>query len=540
MHVQPVGNTQVSVTVESNESKNEQPVYLFVQNRGIPKIDAVTVFNNGRASFLIDKNRLGEGIAQFTVLNGAGLPMCERVYFIYPENKMAISVTTDKPVYNSRSLVNMQLSARDTLNLPLASNLSVAVYRLDSLPWTAPATICDYLLLSSDLAGNVESPGFYFSDRTEKTEEAMDNLMLTQGWRRFQWKDVLNKTMNLPEFAPETNGHLITGKIMNYRTGAKEAYMAGYASLPGKRTQFRTSESDSNGVIRFEMPDFSGNSSVVVQTNTVRDSLYSIDVANPFSNKYSTASAGTPYSAPIPPGSMKDIYLNAQIENVFRGDSLNRWKLQAVDTSYFYGKADERYMLDDYTRFTTMEEVMREFVMSVNVFKKGGKLNLVVLNTPARKFFTAPPLVLIDGVPFFDINKVMHVDPLKIKKIELITKEYFFESQDFSGIVNCVTYKGDLDGIDLDAHAAVLNYEGLQLERVFYSPAYETTQSVNSRLPDFRNVLYWMPDAGTDESGKKQLHFYTSDLPGKYAIVVQGLSSQGLPAASTAYFTVRP
>jgi len=41
--------------------------------------------------------------------------------------------------------------------------------------------------------------------------------------------------------------------------------------------------------------------------------------------------------------------------------------------------------------------------------------------------------------------------------------------------------------------------------------------------------LYWAPDILTDKTGKKELHFYTSDLSGKYAIVIQGISQNGVP-----------
>jgi len=50
---------------------------------------------------------------------------------------------------------------------------------------------------------------------------------------------------------------------------------------------------------------------------------------------------------------------------------------------------------------------------------------------------------------------------------------------------------------------------------------------LESRLPDFRNLLYWTPDIKTGENGKQQVSFYTSDQLGKYAVVLQGLSASG-------------
>ena len=47
------------------------------------------------------------------------------------------------------------------------------------------------MLLTSELRGAVEEPGYYFARPTYQTNLALDNLLLTQGWRRFVWQDVL-------------------------------------------------------------------------------------------------------------------------------------------------------------------------------------------------------------------------------------------------------------------------------------------------------------------------------------------------------------
>jgi uncharacterized protein YfaS (alpha-2-macroglobulin family) len=74
----------------------------------------------------------------------------------------------------------------------------------------------------------------------------------------------------------------------------------------------------------------------------------------------------------------------------------------------------------------------------------------------------------------------------------------------------------------------VIDYEGLQLQREFFSPVYETQNQVTTRLPDFRNLLYWAPVIKTSSSGKQEINFYTSDLAGKYMITIEGLSSNGI------------
>jgi hypothetical protein len=83
----------------------------------------------------------------------------------------------------------------------------------------------------------------------------------------------------------------------------------------------------------------------------------------------------------------------------------------------------------------------------------------------------------------------------------------------------------------------VVEYDGLQLQREFYSPQYETDQQLLSRKPDYRNVLFWSPDIQTKKS--KKVSFYTSDIPGKYIVLIQGISADGFAGVATGSFTVK-
>ena len=85
----------------------------------------------------------------------------------------------------------------------------------------------------------------------------------------------------------------------------------------------------------------------------------------------------------------------------------------------------------------------------------------------------------------------------------------------------------------------LIDYEGIQLKREFYSPKYETESQINSRLPDFRQTMYWNPQIRTDANGTAKAEFYTSDLPGKYAIVLQGITNDGETGVKVEYFEVK-
>ena len=183
-----------------------------------------------------------------------------------------------------------------------------------------------------------------------------------------------------------------------------------------------------------------------------------------------------------------------------------------------------------------MEEVLREYVTEVSVTKQRNDfyLSVVAKSHYNNSYQNVEPLLLLDGVPVFDHgNKIISYDPMKVQKLEIVAKKYFLGPLVFNSIVNFSTYKGNLPDFQLDPRATVLDYEGLQLNREFYSPVYETESQISNRLPDFRNVLYWSPDIKIDKSGKKAISFYTSDQENKYTVIVQGINQSGRSGIST-------
>jgi hypothetical protein len=511
--------------VDIQSTAGDGAVYLIVHTRGVVKVAEAGSLVGGKASFVVDTAALGDGVSQVTVFNALRQPMCERLVFKYPSHPLKIDVHTDKASYGVREKVGLAVDAG-------SADCSVAVYRVDSLSDGDASHIGPWLWLASDLKGKIESPDYYFEHPED--EEAMDNLMISHGWRRFRWEDVLAHRPPAFTYPPEYNGAIVSGKLVDSRTGEPVKNIEAFLSVPGTRTQFVSGFSDVNGQVRFEMKDFYGGQEVVVQTNTAIDSAFRVEIANPFFEGFTDNRLG-----PIQLGAADSVRLSdkdvaMQVLNRYGGEKLKRMHVPAfVDTSLFYYKADHSYLLDDYVRFTTMEEVMREYVVLMLVQRRAGHWHLPLYDEPYNEFFESDPLVLLDGVPIFHLDSLMTLDPLKIRKLETVQRKYFVGGTYYSGIMNWTTYKGDLGGYILDPHSTVLDYEGLTLEREFYSPDYSTDEQKASHLPDFRNVLYWSPDA---HSGLQS--FFSSDLPGRYLVVAEGLDADGNAGTGVTAFEV--
>jgi hypothetical protein len=186
-----------------------------------------------------------------------------------------------------------------------------------------------------------------------------------------------------------------------------------------------------------------------------------------------------------------------------------------------------------------MEEVLREYVAGVNVAVRGGTKMIKVFNPFMHNFYSEGPLVMIDGVPLANPHAIFSYDPLKVKKLDLVLNRYVFGNALFSGVVSYSTYNGTFDAFELDPEVVGVDYNGLQLQREFYAPVYETKEQIASRLPDLRTTLLWKPDITIGKEGRISLQFYSSDRSGEYVFVLQGINSNGEPVFSFTTFSVK-
>lgn len=534
IHVVDADKQQPELKI-STRGNNNEPLYLFVHSgHQVMLAQSIVTNANGDASISIDKTKLGQGINHITVFNSARQPVCERLIFNRP--KLLNLLGQVQTQYKTRSPVDIAVSTNNSAGKPTAANMSVSVFKLDSLNNMDDADIASYLWLGSELKGFIESPRYYFDVVTSETEKALDNLLLIQGWSRFKWADALDNKQKFT-YLPEYDGHIITGQLNNPAEKPAPGVVA-YLGIIGKRVQVYGAIADSTGKLLFNTRQLFGPGEVVLQTNTEKDSTrYRIAINSPFSEQYSNYklpafSLDKRWQKPL-----ENASLNMQVQNIYVPDKLKQYINPMVDSSAYFGTNFKSYLLDDYKRFVTMEEVLREYILEVLVNVRKGRVHFNLLS-PIDLYKDEDPMAILDGVPLFNLDKLFTIDPLKIRKLDMVDREFYWGPIRTNGVITLTSYKGDMAGFEIDPRAVVLDYEGMQLQREFFSPVYETEQQQKNRVPDFRNVLYWAPNVNTDAEGKAKVSFYTADKPGKYAVVLQGLTADGQAGSYNSTFEV--
>jgi hypothetical protein len=536
MQVRDLSADQLGVVVTASPGTGN--ISLFTHTRQESRNSETKAIVDGKAVFTIDKSKIGDGITHISIFNNAGNPVCERLYFKRPAKNLTIEGKAGKEEYVTRDKVTMDLSTSSNAGVAELANLSVSVYLADSIQAENHENIGSYLYLSSDLKGNIESPEYYIQGNKDADAD-VDNLMLTHGWRRFNWDDVFKNSSRSFSNLPEFDGHFIFGKVFNTVTGAPVKDMETYLAAPDAPARLYFAKSNGAGEVRFEVKEFFGPKELTIQTDLRADSTYRFEVANPFSKQPLSSGLSSFKFDKNLENQLLVRSVNMQTTNAFLPKWYRENKYVSPDSLAFFGRPDEKYILDDYTRFPTMEEVMREYVRGVMVRRRQKEFHFVMMDKLfPQTFFNTDPLILLDGIPIFNTDKIMAFDPLKVKKIELMSARYYLGRAVFTGVVSLSTYRGDLAGFELDPRILVIPYDGPQVKREFYAPKYDTPANMQSRIPDFRNLLHWAPDVTTDAQGKSQLSFYTSDQSGRYRVVIQGITKNGLAGSKTFTFKV--
>ncbi|MEJ0081932.1 MAG: hypothetical protein WDM78_13510 [Puia sp.] len=538
MEVQTEDPEIVKVRVHASTEFEGSSIILFVQTRQVAKNIQSGSLTNGEFSFTLSKKDLGDGISTITIFNAERKPVCERLIFKRPGEKISIQATTDQQVYDMRTPVSINILTRVN-GQAVAGNCSASVMMIDALQKIPERDIVSYLYLSSDLKGNIESPAFYFEHVDPGTDSALDNLLLTQGWRRINWDDIWKNKKPSFEFVPELEGQVATGIIINKRTGSAVVGADAFMSMPGEEKALSITTSDGNGIVRYSfLRNIYKNNVVVMQPALKKDSDNRIDILNAWSDKYSAIPIRSFSLSKMEQKELLNRSINNQIENTFAVEKKHLYPGISPDSSSFYGRPDKVYFLDQYVRYATMEEVLREFVYDVRVRRDADKFNLRVKNGHTDLYYEGIPLMLIDGIPV-DASAIVGLDPSQIKKIEVIAHRYYMGSYVFEGIINVKSYSGEIGATQIDPNATVLEYESVQSPREFYSPSYDNENARQSRLPDYRNVLYWSPWIVTGTEGKSHFSFFTSDVPGKFVVCVQGITRDGVSGSTITSFEVR-
>ncbi len=224
MQVVDINEDRMQVKVQSVDSES---LTVVLQSQGEIYNSISTSANTGIHLLEIPTKQAPIGLAQLTLFDTQERPHAERLVFLNKEKTLDIKITTDKDQYLPREKVSMKIEVKDEDGKPVKGNFSVGVTddKLLSYADDKQGKMLAYLLLESDLKGEIEEPNFYFEPKEKHADKdqnlALDYLMMTHGWRRFTWKYEANPIAGM--IYPNEKA-IVGGRVVNdFDEGIKDA-----------------------------------------------------------------------------------------------------------------------------------------------------------------------------------------------------------------------------------------------------------------------------------------------------------------------------
>lgn len=553
----------ITIKVTAKDAKPLNYVTLIAQSNNRTYHTAQLDLIDGTATAFVSKKKFLTGIIQFTLFNEAALPVAERLVFINHQDQLRINMQLNKAAYSVKEKVQMELTVKDETGNPVSGHFSIAVTDENTVDSEKAKErgILSHLLLTSDLKGHIENPEYYFTDADEAKEKALDNLMLTQGWSRFVWADILADKYPEAPFRAEKD-LAISGTVLSRKgvpvAGAKVTLLSkkgiGYMldTLTGRDGRFAFGElefsDDKPFVVQAQSPG--GNDDVYVKLNEFRPAP-----VTPHQNLFypsATYSVIQPYliQSARRYEEMKKRGWIAEKGKVLQTVTVTAQRQSKVQEAVAPsanlngpGNADQIFTYEDLQKCSDLQclagRILGVTFKLVLVGEPDSRAKVPRMQAFSTRGMGKPMVVILDGVEIgiFE-SDIRSIPAANVQSIEVLRSGAYlsvYGTRASGGVLVITTKRGGIDynaGLNTSAsnsaqqNTVFTTAKGYSVVRRFYVPDYSRPQE-GSTMPDLRSTIYWQPDVVTGDDGKAVVSFYNADAAARYNVIIEGFTAKG-------------
>jgi TonB-dependent SusC/RagA subfamily outer membrane receptor len=536
INVNNLDSTKISIKVFlSDDLIDKGDLYLVAQHNGAVYFSGRLNTSKQVITVNAPKKDIPSGIVQITLLNGQFMPLAERIVFVNSNNdKIDININGAQPTYGVKTKSGFNISATHK-GKPIMGSFSVAVTNQAAVKPDIDneSNIYTQLLLKSDIRGYIEKPNRYFESNDLQSKIDLDNLLLTQGWRKINWQNMVNNTEPKLPFKRET-GLSVSGKITK----------SGKPVVHGKLTLLSTTGgmfmlytlSDEQGHFNFENLAFTDSVKFIVQARTGKDNknvTIDLDMITPQAVTYNKNTADVEvnvnqsltdylnqsklfFDEQLKKGFLtKDILLDEVKIVTHKNPAPNSSNLNGA------GNADAVFTAKDLENAISLSQFLQGRVAGI-IIREGEAFSMRNMAGNGNAMS-----IVVDGITMQDFS----LDNLIIRDIESIeilkpgASTIIYGAQGSGGVIVITTKRGGGISYHRDS-PGIITYtpKGYPIAKEFYSPKYESPEDGTT---DLRSTVYWNPQIITDKEGKTTIEYFNASQPGTYRMVIEGLDIDG-------------
>ena len=521
---------KASVRIEANKvcfAQNRDKDYMLLIYSGGVATSVTAKLDSNVILLDIAKRHLHTGVATVTLFSPGGEPVCERLFFVQNYDQLKLDIKSDKTFYAARRKVNLSLLAKNRADSATIGHFSVSVVDEGkvSVNESDENSLLANLLLTSDIKGDVEQPNYYFANINDDARGNLDLVMLTHGYRRFEWRPLLDNTYPALAYQPEKTLEITgTAKMLGGRALSK-----GTVSLiaPFSSRGILSTVTDSKGNFSFTNMVYMDSAKFILQAVNVKGSnntvlTYNADKSVPvaFYQQPTAIVADTAMNAYMKSNQKQRNQLYTQ--GLIGGKMLREVKINAR-------KRDDNYRTQSLAGAGNADQVLHSKDIGYGLLSDNlnGKLRGVVFvsGVPHLEIDGKAMLVIVDGIEKAPLptsaNEVETVEVLKYASASIY-------GMNGAGGVLVITTKiqQGKELKDITSKGILpITARGFYKAREFYSPKYASV--TDNKLADLRTTIYWNPEIVTDKDGNARFEFYNADAKGSYRVVVEGIDEKG-------------
>lgn len=581
------GDDFFEVSMEAAPGLTVEDLQIVGHLRGLVFLDKK--IEGGREYKLrIPRDQVPSGIIQLTLFDQKDRPVAERLIFNRnPNEEVEVVMEKNKEVFGTKSKVELKINAQ-LKALTQTGKFSMSVYNSSLvIPQKLSGNIQNYLWIQSDLVDHLPDIHQYLQENTSKTRVLLDYVLMTHGWRRFKWQEVLE---NVPPISFLPQEHIaIAGKVTKgtREEPIKADVFLNILSQENFASLNLTTEED--GLFIFQGFDFMDTTEVVIQGNLYnpkKKNKLDAGEAKRTGNKDVDIELLDINEIPYTPR-LEDLPFFTKVEETEYAEAVENIRtvneaysglIQAdidevtVEASRLSTKQEEEQKLKNLyrSRGLVYSPTSKKLLMD-NLADKGQQypdmFELVQARFPGliidrtepfnKKVFMTnvniritqdvqPALLVIDGLI---INQsagltpppILPVDVLSVDVVSPVQASVIYGEQGIGGAVVILTREDRValgDQSDRQNKGTIsLSHPGYYAAREFYKPDYSLPTKASAK-PDLRTTIYWNPKVVLNGEGGT-VSFYTGDQSGMYTIQIEGITENGIPFVKWEEFEVK-
>lgn len=578
MLVNTEDSSDIGISILRTPDIDDTIGFVVINGGSIVAFDVIRFDGQGK-EIRINRADMPEGVSQIALLTAGGDILTERMVFVFPDSMAnAIDVTNGGEAITPYSKICLDITA------PPMSNMSVSVRDHGSDINGAYGNAATWLLLASELKGYIRNPEYYLESDDATHRHAADLLMMTQGWRKYDMRQMAG----LKPFAkkhPAEDGLYIYGRL---KQKGKAQATPGNGSLrmtiynkEGKSLS-GTARTDSTGYYAFAIPDCTGCWQLLLDAGTANTAICIDRNFSPEPRAYSVYESRTlPVSGCLQLSS-RIIELTGNAVDVTNPYTIKEVKVtgrRPFENAREAWESEKRGAWHSYVRYDCSKETERilddggdipeifEWLKRRNSFFQGGTGNVdgyagymlndsLIIPEGGEHAYIIPddglsyknrPVIWVLNNCFHCVTSAPH--PVKGTAMEHIydesceTMPYTLDelksvyiSEDETAWRKYVSIQG-LDGYSpvtvfiYSRHTFPASkkgtrrttFDGYSKVETFDSPDY----SVMTPVPDRRRTLYWNPNVTTDKNGHARIEFYNNATCRQITVSAEGMTKDG-------------